>query len=264
MSRLHRVERARSVAAFYDVHGNAPALEAALADALAEGVDLIVIGGDVATGPFPTETMAMIRSIPVPAAAVRGNADRELVEAVRDGTSDPADPWARRARWSAEQLDQGDLDLLAGLPLALTVDIEGLGRVLFCHATPDDDERIITPVSDEHRVRRAIGDGGGAAIVCGHIHVQYERLVGPTRVVNAGSIGMPYEGRPGAYWVLLGPAVAFRRTDYDHEATARLVEGTGFPDARRVRARLHRTSYARDEAVRQFEIMANERENPRI
>jgi len=263
VSRRHGLDRVRSVAAFYDVHGNAPALEAALADALAEGVDRIVIGGDIATGPFPCETMAIIRSMPVPVTIVRGNADRELVNAARAQASDAADPWARRTRWSGEQLDQGELDLLAQLPLAVTIDIDGLGPVLFCHAAPDDDDLILTPLSDEIRVRRAIGDVSAAVIVCGHVHVQYERVVGPKRVVNAGSIGMPYEGRAGAYWALLGPAVAFRRTGYDHEAAARLVYATDFPGAAGYAREFVATSYPRDEALRQFEIMAAERENPR-
>ena len=49
------------------------------------------------------------------------------------------------------------------------------------------------------------------------------------RWVNAGSVGIPYEGRRGAYWALLGPDVDLRRTEYDTEAAVDLFRGTGYP-----------------------------------
>jgi hypothetical protein len=67
-------------------------------------------------------------------------------------------------------------------------------------------------------------------VVTAHVHIQFDREVAGVRSVNAGSVGLPYEGRPGAYWALLGPDVELRRTEYDvDEAVAAYREG-GFPD----------------------------------
>ena len=66
-------------------------------------------------------------------------------------------------------------------------------------------------------------------VVCGHTHAQSDRVLGGVRVVNAGSVGMPYEGRAGAYWALLGPDVRLRRTDYDVRAAEAELRGGGWP-----------------------------------
>jgi len=60
--------------------------------------------------------------------------------------------------------------------------------------------------------------------------MQFDRTVGSLRVVNAGSIGMPFAD-PGAYWLLLGPDVQLRRTSYDLEAAAARIRRTKFPGA---------------------------------
>jgi hypothetical protein len=70
--------------------------------------------------------------------------------------------------------------------------------------------------------------------------MQFDRKIGATRVVNAGSVGMPF-GEPGAYWLLLGPDVQLRHTDYDlTEAAQRIRDelstGAGFRGAQRTGA----------------------------
>jgi diadenosine tetraphosphatase ApaH/serine/threonine PP2A family protein phosphatase len=87
--------------------------------------------------------------------------------------------------------------------------------VLFCHATPRSDDELLTRISPYERWRSALSMVRERVIVCGHTHVQFDRLVGDLRVVNAGSVGMPYEHEPGAYWAMLGPEVELRRTPYD-------------------------------------------------
>jgi putative phosphoesterase len=198
------------VAALYDVHGNLPALEAVLAEVEAEDVDAVVCGGDVAAGPMPGETLELLRGIG--ARFVRGNADR-----------DPQ-PWPA-ARLSPEQRA-----FLAGLPLSLSLDVDGLGAVLFCHATPRSDEEVVTRLTPEDELAAALEGVQAQVVVCGHVHVQYDRRVGERRVVNAGSVGMPYEGRPGAFWALLGPEVEHRVTPYDLDAALPRLRATGYPD----------------------------------
>ena len=203
------------VAALYDIHGNLPALEAVLAEVEAEGVDAIVFGGDVVGGPFSVEVFDRAASLPR-ARVIRGNADRLIVEGEREHDVD----------WGAERERLGDERLAAIRTWQLTVELEldGLGRALFCHAIPTADEPIFTRITPDAEVEELLGDTGADVMVVGHTHVQFDRLLGSgLRVVNVGSVGMPYEGRRGAYWALLGPEVELRRTEYDVEAAVAAI-----------------------------------------
>ena len=82
--------------------------------------------------------------------------------------------------------------------------------MLFCHGSPRSDEEILTRISSEERVAAAVADVSEDVVVCGHTHVQFDRRAAGKRLINAGSVGMPYEARPGAYWALLGPDVELR------------------------------------------------------
>jgi predicted phosphodiesterase len=215
------------VAALYDVHGNLPALDAALADVEQADADLIVVGGDVAIGPMPREALDRLLALGDRAVYVRGNGDREIAEPPAAGE---LDLWQERTRGSAEQLDSGQLAFLAGLPDTVSLEIDGLGATLFCHGSPRSDEEILTAISSEARVAAAVEGVAEGLVVCGHTHVQFDRAAAGKRLVNAGSVGMPYEERPGAYWALLGPEVELRRTEYDLDAAAAAIRATGFPD----------------------------------
>ena len=218
------------VATLYDIHGNLPALEAVLAAVEDERVDRIVIGGDVVPGPLPAETIQRLRRLGDTVVFVGGNGDRWVVEAF-DALGSPEVDAPRRpwAAWAAEMIDRVDRDLLASFCAAATVDVENLGPVLFCHASPRDDEEMLTSLAPDRRWRSALEGVDESVVVCGHTHTQFDRWVGPWRVLNAGSVGMPYEGRAGAYWLLLGPGIEFRRTDYDIEAALATMRAGGNP-----------------------------------
>jgi putative phosphoesterase len=213
------------VAAIYDVHGNLPALTAVLAEVDALGVDAIVVGGDVAAGPMPVETLEALRARG--ARFVRGNADRVLDL----GGADEGETWVRARRWVAARLGEERLAFLAALPLDLTLELGGLGPVRFCHGAPGSDELTITRLTPDERLRGLLEGVGERVVVCGHTHVQSDRAVDGIRVVNAGSVGAPYEAEPAAYWALLGADVELRRTDYDVEAAAAAITATGYPKA---------------------------------
>jgi hypothetical protein len=61
------------------------------------------------------------------------------------------------------------------------------------------------------------------------VHVRYDRAVAGRRVVNPGSVGLPYEAEAGAYWALLGPGIEHRRTEYGLEAALERMGAAGLP-----------------------------------
>jgi len=189
------------VAALYDIHAMPWALEAVLADVDA---DAIVLGGDYLYGPYPRETVAAVRALD--AHVVRGNCE------------DMAEEWERA------QLADGDLDWLQSLPLTATVD-----GVLFCHAAPTSNLPITTArTPDEDVLRTFYGVDG--SVVIGHTHHQFDRTIGGLRVINAGSVGMPYEGEVAAFWTLLEDGEpSFRRTPIDVERAIATTRASGWP-----------------------------------
>jgi predicted phosphodiesterase len=212
------------VAALYDVHGNLPALEAVLAELDREQPDAIVFGGDIIAGPMPRETFDRVRALGHRAHLIRGNADRivlELRRGARQGDMGFADDWV------GEQLSDEQADFLESLPLTVTLDVDGLGPTLFCHATPNDDEEIFTERDPDEVVAEMLDGVKEGTVVCGHTHIQVDRGVSRWRVVNVGSVGIAYGG-VGAHWALLGPDVDLRQTDYDREDAVRLIKETGW------------------------------------
>jgi predicted phosphodiesterase len=202
--------QATRVAVLSDVHGNAPALEAVLEELENEEHDLVVFGGDLTWGPEPGATYALAAALGN-AVFVRGNAERAIAQ--RDGKTE-------RAAWMQEQ-HSGELrSFVEGFPEHVVVEIAGLGPVRFSHGSPRSDEECVTPETPAERVREFMLGVPEQVLVTAHVHVQFDREVAGVRSINAGSVGLPYEGRPGAYWALLGPDVELRRTDYDVERAA--------------------------------------------
>jgi diadenosine tetraphosphatase ApaH/serine/threonine PP2A family protein phosphatase len=133
-------------------------------------------------------------------------------------------------RWVAQQLHPEHERLLASWPQTLRVEIAGVGEVLFCHATPRSDTEIFTRLTHEERLVPIFDGLGVSLVICGHTHMQFDRTIGMVRVVNAGSVGMPY-GEPGAYWLLLGPDIQLRHTPYDLTHAAERIRATTYPQA---------------------------------
>jgi putative phosphoesterase len=207
------------VAALYDVHGNLPALEAVLAAVETEDVDRIVSGGDVLLGPFQSECLAALRG--AGAVFVSGNCEREVLAAGGETTT-----------WCRAQLTADELDFVSRWPQSVELDMDGLGAVVFCHASPRSDRENLTRTMPDSEIAAALAGVTADVVVGGHTHVQHDRRLrsGP-RLVNAGSVGMPYQGESGAFWARLGTDVELIRTPYDVDAGLASLVSSGFPSA---------------------------------
>ena len=227
----------RRVVAVYDVHGNLPALEAALRAVDAWGAEALVVGGDVVLGPMPRECLARLLDSGPRVQFLRGNCER-LVVAAAERRLD-AEPGAARLpaavraaiEWVAGELTPAERAACATWPASVTLTVVGLGPVRFCHATPRSDEELFTLATPEARVAPMVAGIAERVVVCGHTHMQFDRAVRGVRLLNAGSVGMPY-GLPRAHWLRLGPeGVEFEQTPYDLEAAAARVRATRYPGA---------------------------------
>jgi predicted phosphodiesterase len=241
------------IAVISDVHANLPALRAVLADIKAAAPDAIVSCGDLAAGPLPGPAISLLRGLDIPVYCVRGNADRAMIETF-DRTAEPA---GILSAWAGTQLTRDERDYLATFAATLTFDVDGLGPVLFCHATPRSDEEIILATSSQHHLDAALAGVQESTVVCGHTHMQFDRQAGRYRLVNAGSVGMPY-GQAGAYWALLGPDVSLRRTDYELQAAASEIRRTSrWPEAESFAAENVLQPPSADDALAYFQQLEN-------
>jgi putative phosphoesterase len=247
------------IAVLSDIHGVLPALEAVLAEPEVAGADLIALTGDMAAGPMPVETLDVLVSLGERALWVNGNADRELVEAVR-GNDCPYPV----SKWAAEQLRDDQVELLAGLPDRQVVELGRLGGTLFVHATPRRDDEMILVDSSLERWGEVLAGESADTVVLGNTHMPFVRLADRVLVVNPGSVGMPY-GKDGAHWALLDGetgAVTLRRTLFDAARVAeRLVRECGFGGIEEWVADYVTGVHSDAEALRVFAKAENRAEN---
>ncbi len=230
------------VAALYDIHGNLPALEAVLEDVRRAEVDQIVVGGDVVPGPMPRDTLRRLLDLDQPTHFIYGNGELAVLAQMEGertgsvtywGTASGARPpdWVVEVnRWTGAQLPAELEAVIARWPMTFQLEIDGLGKVLFCHGTPRSETEGFTRTTAEDLLLPLFEPLHVDVVVCGHTHMQFDRRIGRTRVVNAGSVGAPF-GQPGADWLLLGPDVQLRRTAYGLAQAAERIRSTDYPQA---------------------------------
>ena len=209
------------ILALYDIHGNPDALDAVLADPRAADPDAVVVGGDVVPGAFAGAVLdrleALSESVGGAVHWVRGNGECEVAAAVSGAEPTPGDNATEMSAFTAAQLGPERALPLGDLPLTVTVD-----GVLFCHATPRSDEELVTRISSPERWSEVLGGVQAALVVAGHTHQQDDRMVNGVRFLNAGSVGLPYEGDSDARWLWIEDGVPdLRRTAYDAIAAGR-------------------------------------------
>ena len=183
------------VAALNDIHGNLPALDAVLGRSRRRSGHGRC-GGDVVGGPFPVEVLDRLR------ASRTFDSCAGTSTAVLEALPSTTGLERRRARLGDDRLATD-----RAWPLTVELEIDGAGADALLPCDAPADEPIFTRVTPDEDVVRLLGDVDADLVVCGHTHVQFDRqLPRGLRVVNAGSVGMPYEGRRGAFWALLGPS----------------------------------------------------------
>lgn len=220
--------------ALYDIHGNVDALDAVLADPRSAGADLVVVGGDVVPGPFAGAALDLLAMLRVPLHWVRGNGEREVSAAVGSPPAAAEDLAARTAALTAAELGDARALGLGRLPLVVALD-----TVLFCHASPRRDDELLTRLSPSERWAQALDGVRARLVVAGHTHQQDDRVIGGVRFVNAGSVGLPYEGDGAARWLWIADGEpVLRRTVYDSAGAGARMLAAGWPDERSVRAAL--------------------------
>jgi predicted phosphodiesterase len=227
-----------NVLALYDIHGNLDALQAVLADPRTTGADAIVDGGDSVPGPFSNDCLKLLRDHDLPVHWVRGNGEREVADAATKGLDpdqvSPNDLARLTAAITAATLDRETAIWLGTLPT--TVELDG---VLYCHASPRRDDEMLTRISPAERWAEALGGVEQALVIAGHTHQQDDRVVESVRFVNAGSVGLPYEGDPAARWAWVSDgAPDLRHTAYDGAAAGRRMLDAGWPDQDSINAAL--------------------------
>jgi putative phosphoesterase len=178
------------VALIADIHGNAIALEAVLADIDQRDVDEIVCLGDVAAGgPQPREVLERLRALGI--LVVRGNADDWLLGEV------PAeeDEDGRRLRaivdWARAQLSDADLAYLETFPPAVELDLGRARRLLCFHGSPRASSDRLLATMPEGELARLFADVSADVFAGGHTHQQLARRVGASLLVHPGSVGLP-------------------------------------------------------------------------
>jgi predicted phosphodiesterase len=251
-----------TVAVLADIHGNLPALEAVLSEPDVAAADAVMLLGDIALGPMPAQTLDALAELGDRAVWVHGNCEREMVTAFDGG--DVPGPNGLDAALSASLIERRHRGRLTGLPLTVTLNVDGLGPAVFCHASPRRDDEMLLVDSPPERWDAALSvlDAGIETVVCGHTHMQFDRLATGRRVVNPGSVGMPY-GPPGAHWALLGPGVSLRRTCYDTAAAAEVIAASRHPNGGQWAGEYVLRHYSDTEALAAFSEIARQQEDSR-
>jgi predicted phosphodiesterase len=209
------------LAILYDIHGNGPALEAVLADARDRGATRFVLGGDYsAFGAWPVDCVEILRSLPEDTTWIRGNWERWQAEP--DAVPD-AELIQAAAVWVRAALGAGAVNELGGLPASTVI-----GDTLFVHASPRSDIEPFAPEASEDDDQLLSGVSQ-RRVVFGHTHVQFaRRSASGIALVNAGSVGLPWDGDVRAAYATLGDdGVSLRRVQYDVEAAAAPLEVIG-------------------------------------
>ena len=227
------------IAALSDIHGNATALEAVLADVAKEKPDIVLVAGDhVLNGPEPALVIDVLRALPGDGThIVAGNTD----VAVADFDYAAAFPWMTdgvpdaivdAAEWAHDALGAERVDWLRRLPAERRWRAVDDTLVLTCHASPGSQTAGLDQSLDPTVTLERVAGTDARVIVCGHTHQPEVRDLGWKVIVNVGSAGYVFDGDPTASWALIdiedGEVRAeIRRTTFDALSVANAISARG-------------------------------------
>lgn len=225
------------VAIITDIHGNLPALQAALADINQRGIQTVYCGGDlVGYGPHPNEVCALIQEWGIP--TIYGNYDYAIGRDLEDCgcayiTPEDRELGQRSVDWTLEHTDQASKDFMAGLPFDLRFRV-GDAAVHLVHGSPRKVNEYLFEDKPESLYERLAGKEQDQVLVFGHTHKPWNRTIAGVQFVNCGSVGKPKDGDPRGSYVELTPAgqyvdVQLHRVEYDALDVARQVREAGLP-----------------------------------
>jgi putative phosphoesterase len=220
-----------------DIHGNAIALDAVLADIEKQGIDKIYVLGDLCyRGPEPKRSLDLVRSLHTE--VIKGNADEWVVRGVRKG--EVADKVLElmniERQWIVEQLEPSDIEYLDSLPTTLNLTIEDVQLSAF-HATPTSLFDIILPNADDNQIETSLMQAQGAEVfIYAHIHKPYIRYINGKVIFNIGSVGLPFDGMTKASYGIVEVEsghikTSIRRVSYDLETVVARYHEVHYPNA---------------------------------
>lgn len=226
-----------AVAVITDIHGNLPALQAALARIEELGIERIFCGGDlVGYGPHPNEVCALIEQRDIP--TIYGNYDYAIARDLNDCgcayvTQHDRELGQRSVEWTLANTSQESKDFMLDLPFDLHFPIGSID-VHLVHGSPRKVNEYLfedKPASLYERLAAAESD---PVLVFGHTHKPWVREYGGVLFVNCGSVGKPKDGdRRGAFAILTPSSktvgVSIERITYDADSVAEEVREAGLP-----------------------------------
>lgn len=225
------------IAFISDIHGNMPALEAAVADATARGAERIVCSGDMTGyGPFPDDVCHFLQNRQIP--ALIGNYDRKVLTVAKRGLSAAQDMKSKKRKillWTVEHINHQSQLYLSGLPDRLDLQLPSGHMLIVVHGSPLSMDDVIYPSITRQGLTAKIGDLRPDVLVCGHTHIPFVRRVGGILVANSGSAGQPIDGDPLPSYALVRtergtpPRGRIIRFDYDRQRTIAALEKTSLP-----------------------------------
>jgi protein phosphatase len=231
------------VALISDLHGNLPALETVLAELDDDRVDELVCLGDVAVGPYPSETIARLRGLDCH--VVQGNWDDWLAHGIPELEGEQGAMLVDQGRWWGAKLSADDRAYLDALPATLELPFDA--EALYCfHGSPRSHSDAITPETADDRLESLLGDRQETLLAGGHTHLQFTRPYRHSIFINPGSVGLPFNRwpprdpnpvLPWAEYALLESrdgevAVSLRRVDYDVQYLLDETLASGVPHAK--------------------------------
>ncbi|SEM93984.1 phosphoesterase, MJ0936 family [Mesobacillus persicus] len=177
-----------------DIHGNAIALDAVLADIKKRKVDKVCVLGDICyRGPEPQRALEVIRSLNTE--VIKGNADEWVVRGVNKGeVPDQALEMMNLERdWIYSKLTEESVEYLRKLPTELNIEVEGM-KIHAYHATPSSLFNIVLPSEDDEILESKMMTKEADLYIYAHIHRPYSRYINGKVIMNIGSVGLPFDG----------------------------------------------------------------------